>query len=206
MASSGSASGSGDVGYLTFSTFLDPARIMPQVTKAVTSFSDCAGIIIDLRGNPGGIGAMAMGVAGHLMSEEATLGTMKTRDGEIKFVVFPRAETFDGPVAVIVDETSASTSEIFAAGLKDLGRARVFGTRSAGQALPSTVVKLPNGDGFQYAFANYFSAGGKALEGEGVAPDVVAEPARVSLLAGRDPAVDAATGWMWSLARETGAE
>lgn len=188
--------GARDVGYLTFSTFLDPSRIMPQITKAVTSFNDCAGIIIDLRGNPGGIGAMAMGVAGHFMSEKATLGEMKMRESNLKFIIFPRASVFAGPVAIVIDETSASTSEILAGGLKDLGRARIFGTPSAGQALPSTIAKLPNGDGFQFAFANYISAGGKALEGDGVTPDTIAAPDRALLLSGRDPAIDAATDWI----------
>jgi carboxyl-terminal processing protease len=80
--------------------------------------------------------------------------------------------------------------------MKDLGRARVFGTPSAGQALPSTIVRLPNGDGFQYAFANYVSAGGKALEGDGVTPDTIAPPERSRLLAGGDPALDAAVAWI----------
>ena len=59
-----------------------------------------------------------------------------------------------------------------AEGLKDLGRARIFGTRTAAAALPSLFEKLPNGDGFQYAIANYISEGGKPLEGLGVTPDV----------------------------------
>ncbi|XVJ58768.1 MAG: hypothetical protein HEQ23_04945 [Tepidisphaera sp.] len=185
-----------DVGYFTFSAFLDPARIMPKIVEAVASFGDCAGIVIDLRGNPGGIGAMATGVAGRFIGEQVTLGEMNMRDSNFKFIVFPQARRFEGPVAIIVDETSASTSEIFAGGMKDLGRARVFGTPSAGQALPSTIVRLPNGDGFQYAFANYVSAGGKALEGDGVTPDTIAPPERSRLLAGGDPALDAAVAWI----------
>lgn len=187
-----------DVGYFTFSTFLDPARIMPKITEAVASFEDCTGIVIDLRGNPGGLGAMATGVAGHFIDEEVTLGEMNMRDSKFKFVVFPRPDQFEGRVAIIVDETSASTSEIFAGGMRDLGRARVFGTQSAGQALPSTIAKLPNGDGFQYAFANYISAGGKSLEGDGVTPDTIAAPERSRLLAGEDPALDAAVQWIRS--------
>ena len=49
--------------------------------------------------------------------------------------------------------------------MKDVKRARIFGTRTAGAALPSVISKLPNGDGFQYAIANYISEGGKPLEG-----------------------------------------
>lgn len=186
----------GDVGYLWFSAFLDPQHLMPRITEAITSFSDCKGIIIDMRGNPGGLGAMAMGVAGHFIPEQRSLGEMTSRQSTMKFVIYPRARTYGGKVAILTDETSISTSEILAGGMKDLGRARVFGTPTAGMALPSTIAKLPNGDGFQYAFANYISAGGKALEGDGVTPDEVAAPTRGALLAGRDNALEAARAWI----------
>ena len=95
-----------------------------------------------------------------------------------------------------MDGSSASTSEIFAGGLKDLGRARIFGTRSAAAALPSIIEKLPNGDGFQYAIANYVSEGGEALEANGVTPDVEVKLTRKALLAGHDAVVDAAVDWI----------
>jgi carboxyl-terminal processing protease len=121
---------------------------------------------------------------------------MKTRDTEVKFVVSPRAETFKGPVAILIDGLSASTSEILAGGLQGLGRARVFGSQSAGAALPSAIEKLPNGDGFQYAFANYVSEGGGVLEGSGVTPDVELTPTRAQLLEGKDPVLEAAVEWI----------
>src|SRR5439155_10687832 len=123
-------------------------------------------------GNPGGLGIMAIGMGNWFVNQpHQELGTMTMRDGELRFVLNPRPETFDGPVAILVDSCSASTSEILAGGLKDLGRARIFGTRTAAAALPSVIERLPNGDGFQYAIANYISEGGKALEGLGVEPD-----------------------------------
>jgi carboxyl-terminal processing protease len=101
-------------------------------------------------------------------------------------------------LAILVDGTSASTSEIMAEGLKDLGRARIFGTRTAAAALPSVFERLPNGDGFQYAIANYVSQGGEPLEGLGVTPDVETPLTRQALLAGQDPALDAAVAWIAS--------
>jgi len=82
--------------------------------------------------------------------------------------------------------------------MKDLGRARIFGTRTAGAALPSVFERLPNGDGFQYAIANYISEGGKPLEANGVVPDVEVKLTREALLAGHDPARDAAVDWIKS--------
>lgn len=187
----------GDIGYLTLNLFLDPAHIMPEFGDALKTCAACAGVVIDLRGNPGGIGFMATGMAGWLIDKpDLRLGTMHMRQGPLKFAVNPRLPTYRGAVAVLVDGCSASTSEIFAEGLKDLGRARIFGTRTAGAALPSAIDKLPNGDGFQHALADYISEGGQPLEGAGVIPDVEVKLTRKSLAAGRDPVLDAAIKWI----------
>jgi carboxyl-terminal processing protease len=80
--------------------------------------------------------------------------------------------------------------------LKDLHRARIFGTRSAGAALPSVIERLPNGDGFQYAIANYISTGGQPLEGIGAIPDEEVRLTRRGLLAGDDAPLEASIAWM----------
>ena len=187
----------GNTGYVRFNMFLDPPRISTGFSKAVESCMQCDGFIVDLRGNPGGIGGMSMGMAGWFVDRQGVrLGTMKMKDNELKFAIFPRSETFHGRLAILVDALTASTSEIFAGGLKDIGRARIFGTRTAGAALPSVFEKLPNGDGFQYAIANYVSEGGQPLEGIGVAPDEEVKLTRKALLAGRDTVLDAALAWI----------
>ncbi|MBZ5726270.1 MAG: hypothetical protein LAP87_14885 [Acidobacteriia bacterium] len=185
------------IGYVRFDIFFEPEQLMKAVGDALKSCGECRGFIIDVRGNPGGIGALAMGLAGWFMDRQGLqLGNMFLRANTIKFVVFPRPQPFRGPLAILVDGCSASTSEIFAGGLKDLARARIFGTRTAGAALPSVFEKLPNGDGFQYAIANYISQGGKPLEGIGVIPDEEVKLTRQQLLAGQDSVVDAAVSWI----------
>ena len=123
--------------------------------------------------------------AGSFRSRIKSSATLYMRDTTLKFVVNPRLTTFAGPLAILVDGTSASTSEIMAEGLKDLGRARIFGTRTAAAALPSVFERLPNGDGFQYAIANYISEGGKPLEGLGVTPDVETPVTRAGAAGGQ---------------------
>jgi carboxyl-terminal processing protease len=187
------------VAYVSLNVFFDLVNVLRKFGETIEASSDVDGLIIDLRGNPGGIGAMSWAMAGYLVSEPGLkLGTMITRAGSLNFTVQPRRRPFKAPVAVLVDELSMSTSEILAGGLKDLKRARVFGTRTPGAALPSTVEVLPNGDRFQYAFANYVSVGGKPLEGAGVVPDVETPLSRSHLLEGRDPAVEAAVSWIRS--------
>jgi hypothetical protein len=128
---------------------------------------------------------------------------LTTRETELKLIINPRAKTYKGPVAILVDGLSASTSEFLAGGLQDIGRVRIFGTRTVGAALPSMIEKLPNGDGFQYVFGHYVSASGKALEANGVTPDQEVTHTREALLAGRDLMLEAAIDWIeWSKAAE----
>jgi carboxyl-terminal processing protease len=187
----------GSAGYLAFSMFMDPENVMKTAAEAITACLACQGFIIDLRGNPGGIGAMAMGLAGWFVEEKGLrLGAMQTRETALRFVVNPRPVTYRGPLAILVDGSSASTAEIFSGGMKDLKRARIFGSRTAGAALPSVIEKLPNGDGFQFAIANYISEGGQPLEGIGVIPDEEVELTRETLLEGRDTVLEAALNWI----------
>lgn len=187
----------GGIGFISFGCFFDPSRIMPEFNKAMSSFLDAPGIILDLRGNPGGIGAMAMGMAGWFIDEKGRyLGTFETRETSLKLIVNPRPETFRGPVAVLVDEMSTSASEFLAGGLQAMGRAKVFGVKTPGAALPSVIEKLPNGDAFQYVIGNYVAEDGKRLEGRGVIPDFEVVADRESLLKGRDPVIEEAIEWI----------
>lgn len=187
----------GDVGYVSLNMFMDPTFTMGEFQKAMASFQDCRGIVLDLRGNGGGIAGMAPGLAGWFVQESnVSLGSMFTRDSHVNLLVRPRQNAHSGPLAVLVDELSASTAEFLAAGLQDLGRARIFGSRTAGAALVANMIRLPNGDGFEYAFADYESAGGGRLEGNGVTPDVEIPHSREGLLGNEDAALAAAIAWM----------
>jgi C-terminal processing protease CtpA/Prc len=181
----------GGAGYIRFNEFLDPVSVMPKFEAAMKQFAAAPGVILDLRGNPGGIGIMAMGIAGFFVGEAGhQLGVMKMRDTTLKFTIFPRPEVYRGKLAILLDGGSASTTEILAQGLQDLKRARVFGARSAGAALPSDIIRLPNGDGFQYPTASFTSVGGRILEGNGVTPDVEVEST------GGGAVIDAAAAWI----------
>ncbi len=192
----------GEIGVIRFNVWM-PA-IARSFHQAVDRFRDSDGIIIDLRGNPGGAGGMAMGISGHFLTERLTLGTMKTRTTDLKFVSNPRyntadgkrTEPFDGSVALLVDGLTGSTSEIFAGGMQAIGRARVFGETSMGAALPAMVTSLPNGDVLLHAFADFVDANGVRLEARGVVPDDFVILSRGDLLAGHDPVLSAASAWI----------
>lgn len=188
-----------DIRIIRFNIWLNPEAVAAAFSEIMEDADKAKGFVIDLRGNPGGIGGMAMGAAGWFTSQQGLkLGTMIMRGATLNFAVFPRPNAVDVPLAILVDGCSASTSEIFAGGMQDLKRARIFGTHTAGAALPSAFARLPNGDGFQYIVANYISEGGKQLEGLGVAPDEAVKLTQSELLAGKDPVLEKAVAWIKS--------
>jgi carboxyl-terminal processing protease len=189
-------------GVIRFNVWM-PA-VDPLVQKAVDRLRRSDGMILDLRGNPGGLAAMIMGISGHFLAERKSLGTMKMRDGELRFAANPRlvsaagerVEPFAGPMAILVDSMTGSASECFAGGMQSLGRARVFGQTSMGQALPAFFDKLPNGDVLIHATGDFVTASGTRLEGRGVIPDEIVPLRRDDLLAGRDTTLEAALAWI----------
>ena len=196
------ASGGRRVGLLRFNAWMAP--LMPRLDAAVDRYRGFDGIVIDLRGNTGGLAGMIAGVAGHFLDRRDTLGIMRYRGGSLAFVANPRRSTADGravrpfagPVAVLIDELSASASEVFSGGMQSLGRVRVFGRASMGAVLAARFDRLPNGDVLYHSFADFITSGGTRLEGRGVIPDEAVSVTRQDLLAGRDPVLDAALRWI----------
>ena len=178
--------------------------IAAELDEALFAARGTRGLIIDLRGNPGGLIGMLAGVSGHFLDSAVSLGTMHARGATIRFVANPRTvdragarvEIIDAPLAILVDGFTGSTSEFFASGMQALGRARVFGVRTAGQALPAMMARLPNGDVLMHAIADHEDALGRRVEGLGVQPDEITPLTRADLIAGHDAALEAARAWL----------
>lgn len=186
---------SGDVGIIAFNFFL-LQPILGEVQKAIENFrrAGVKALLIDLRGNPGGFGGMAIPVASSLVSTETNLGTIQFRDFANNLVAAPSlsVKPFTGKVILLTDEGSASTSEIFAAGLQEAKRALVVGESTVGAALGSTIESLPGGAIMQIPVAGFRTPKGIAIEGRGVQPDRRVLETRAALLAGQDPILDEA--------------
>jgi carboxyl-terminal processing protease len=184
----------GDVGVIAFNFFLlEP--VLGEVQKAIDGFRarGTKAIILDLRGNPGGIGAMAIPVAARLVTKPLVLGTIQFRDYANTLTAQPSlgVKPYTGRVVLLTDEGTASTSEILAAGLQEAGRAIVVGDSTLGAALPSAIERLPGGAVMQYIVADFRTPKGVLLEGRGVQPDRRVVETRAALRTGRDPVLDA---------------
>ncbi len=191
-----------EVGVIWFNNWMVPA--IARVDRAVNEFRELDGIVVDLRGNTGGLGAMVMGVAGHFYEVRTPLGTMQTRRNELEFFANPRlsdragnrVRPFVGPLAILTDEITASASEMFAGGMQTTGRVRVFGETTMGAVLPAVTDLLPSGDVLYHALGDFTTVNGESLEGVGVIPDERVTLSRDDLLAGRDPFLRAALRWI----------
>jgi carboxyl-terminal processing protease len=179
----------GNIGYIRFNAFV-PTQ-MKKVCAALRGMHDAAGIVIDLRGNQGGLLGMIGGLGGLVSEYPTVFGSMKTRSGQNPVLVIPQRSPYSGPLAILIDGSTQSAAEIFAAGMQETHRAVVVGDTSAGNTLPSGILKLPTGALFQYAFGNYQSPDGIFLEGRGVVPDWIVKLNRRALLRG-DPQLTAA--------------
>lgn len=192
----------GCVGVIRFNVWMVP--VMKRLDQAMVDLRRCRGIVIDLRGNVGGVAALVMGISGFFLDTAVSLGTMRSRGVRLNYVANPRradpsgaaVTPYAGPLAILVDGLSVSTSEIFAAGLQTLGRARLFGEGTAGEALPAMLAILPNRDVMQHVVADFTDPNGRRIEARGVVPDVLVPLRRVDLLASRDGALAAAKRWI----------
>ena len=180
----------GNIGYIRFNIWM--IAQLPKIRQAVKSFAATKGIIFDIRGNPGGLAIMAAGVAGLFSKEQTSLGTMKSRLSTVKLIVYPQPNAFTGKIVVLTNSGSASTSELFAAGIQETKRGKIIGEKTAGAILASVIDTLPTGALFQYVVSDYKSPNNILIEGRGVLPDLEVLPTRESLLAGSDAQLDAA--------------
>lgn len=179
-----------DIGYIRFDNFSLP--VIEKFCEAIEIFETKKALVIDLRGNIGGVLSVSSTLAGMLSDKPFKLGTSVYRYGTENMESAPKARNYKGTVIVLIDRLSISAAEMFAAALQDSKRAMIIGERSAGETLPSVSVALPTGATFLYPIANFKTPSGRFLEGAGVVPDKVIALDRSTLLSGSDPQLNAA--------------
>lgn len=153
-----------------------PQDIGTRVRTAVDALitQGATGVVLDLRGNPGGLLDEAVNVAS-VFIDDGPIVSVKERERDLQtFTATGKAFT-DVPLVVLVDNGTASASEIVAAAVQDRGRGRVVGTKTFGKGTVQVVRSLPSGAGMKFTIAEYLTPSGASIEGVGVAPDVVAE-------------------------------
>jgi carboxyl-terminal processing protease len=172
----------GDIGYVRLSTFManDAAD---EVRAALNKFKDKKGLIIDLRGNPGGLLPNAIDIGSMFIKKDEAIVHVVNREGEKqsyrasgKVVVDPKI-----PVAVLVDGGSASASEILSGALQDDHRAVLIGTKTFGKGLVQTVHPLSDGSGVAITTNKYLTPAGHDIHKKGIEPDIKVELPKIDI-------------------------
>ncbi|MFQ3611680.1 MAG: S41 family peptidase [Fimbriimonadales bacterium] len=174
-----------NIGYIHFNAFMP--EVMQDLPQRLRELDQTDGLIIDLRGNIGGVGLMAGGIGGYLVSKETPMGTMLLRQGSFGIVANPQPYRYTRPVVILVDEFSLSTAEIMARGLQEAGRAIIVGRPTPGKALPSRLAPLPHGGYLQLVMADFVTPKKYRIEGTGVKPDYEVELTREAFRTSADP-------------------
>ncbi len=137
-------------------------------------------LIIDLRNNPGGLLDSAIGVAEKFVERGKLIVSTKGRKSQqnMEFTCREASPLLDLPMVVLINEGSASGSEIVAGALQDYKRAIIVGTKSFGKGSVQTVIPLSDGSALRLTTSKYFTPSGKVIHGNGVIPDIVVEEQR----------------------------
>ena len=162
------------IGYINIFQFSGNAVSGFESAMEALQDSGVKGLVIDLRNNPGGILDDVVAIADHLLGK-GTVVYIEDRAGS-RTDYYSDDQYWDIPLAVLVNDMSASASEILAAAVQDLDRGTVVGTNTYGKGVVQTVISFEDeGDGMQYTSAAYFTPSGRSINGVGVAPDVTVE-------------------------------
>jgi carboxyl-terminal processing protease len=144
-----------------------------ELTK--TAKGTLKGIILDLRNNPGGLLDQAVEVSDKFL-EDGLITYIEGRKSDQKMKYFAhKKDDFLGPLVVLVNEGSASGSEIVAGALQDTKRAVVVGTKSFGKGSVQTILPLSDGSAVRLTTAKYYTPKGRSIQAEGINPDIVVE-------------------------------
>jgi carboxyl-terminal processing protease len=134
------------------------------------------GLVLDLRNDPGGLLDQAVDVSDKFMSEGLiTYIEGRKADQKMKFTAKKKDDDFMGPLVVLVNEGSASGSEIVAGALQDSKRAIIVGTKTFGKGSVQTIIPLGDGSAVRLTTAKYFTPKGRSIQAEGITPDIVIE-------------------------------
>jgi carboxyl-terminal processing protease len=179
------------VGYINLLQFVDGTgeRVRDEVGAMVDD--GVAGVMLDLRENPGGLLNEAVAVAS-LFIEDGEIVTVeeRSRQREVFEAVGDAYEQV--PLVVLVDDHSASASEIVAGAIQDADRGSIVGEQTFGKGTVQTITQLPDGSGAKFTTARYYTPSGDSIEGVGVKPDVEVAAGENGELLDDDPQVQAA--------------
>ena len=175
-----------DIGYIRITTFSE--QTSPGLKKAVEELTKetengLAGIVLDLRNNPGGLLSEAIKVTDAFLERGEIVSTRGRDNSDMQHAYARPGDITNGlPVVVLINSGSASASEIVAGALKDHRRAILMGTRSFGKGSVQTIMPMPGHGAIRLTTARYYTPSGVSIQAKGIAPDIEVALARIEKL------------------------
>lgn len=163
-----------NIGYIQISEF--QSKTAEQFESALSSLKDqgAQSLIVDVRGNGGGLVDSVVTILDDILPEGTVVYT-EDKYGNRQDYTSSGDTYLDMPIAVLVDQNSASASEIFAGAIKDYNYGTLIGTKTFGKGIVQTVFSLPEGDAIKITTAKYFTPDGNYIHGVGIEPDIELE-------------------------------
>ncbi len=163
-----------DVGYIKLLTFnlRSSASLADEIEKLTAE--GATSFVIDVRNNPGGLLSSSVEVASLFIADGVVVRVEERERAPIEHRARGGVAT-DAPVVLLVNENSASASEVLAGALQDYGRATIVGAKTFGKGSVQTVEELRSGGGIKFTIAHYVTPQGRVIEGVGLEPDIVVD-------------------------------
>lgn len=161
-----------DIAYIKITHFTEQTDKELIPVMSTIAQNSAAGIIIDLRSNPGGILTTVVDVASHFFKDGVVVSTLDNRGRKDELSVTKGSITTDLPMVVLTDNYSASGSEVLAGALQDYQRATIAGTRTYGKGSVDRLFELRDGSGIYLTTGRWLTPNGRMIEGQGIDPDI----------------------------------
>jgi len=166
-----------NLGYIRLKSFNENSD--KQFLKTVKEFerkTKIKGYVLDLRNNPGGLLAQAINITDFFLNDGEIVSTKGRKISETRKFYARKGDEIKGkPIVVLINNGSASASEIFAGALKDHKRAIILGENSYGKGSVQSIIPLNNGGGMRLTISKYYLPSGKSISEVGVTPDILVE-------------------------------
>jgi len=170
------------IGYIRISQFQESTAEDLGETLTELNEKKVQGLILDLRNNPGGLLSAAVGVSEQFLESDKLVVSIKGRDGQKdEYRARLQSEHYEYPMIILVNQGSASASEIVAAAMQDWGKAVVIGMTTFGKGSVQTILPLSDGSGLRLTTAKYYTPRGESIHNVGVKPDIEVEPKPITV-------------------------
>lgn len=163
-----------NIGYINLTSFLS-SDMNAEFESALEKTKDCEGLIIDLRNNTGGLLENAVFVAEKFIKEGVIVSVVSRNGATNVLKASHNTVKVDKPLVILINEASASASEIFSGAMKDYERATIIGHKSYGKGMVQNVIPLPNKTGLNITIAKYLTPLNNDINKKGITPDIIVD-------------------------------